>query len=139
MFRYDQLSPDQLRFYRDEGYLLLQEAIASEAARTCREEVLDIMRQIGLGESPPQGDVDAVRLQPHLYGAAFPMLRVGHASRSGRRPGDGSREWDDRGRGKTGDPGGMRRRPSGIYVRSADRIRLATYSRLRRSHPPSRE
>lgn len=51
MFRYDKLTSDQLQFYRDEGYLLLREAADASTARRCREEVLEIMQRIGLGES----------------------------------------------------------------------------------------
>lgn len=51
MFKYDELTTEQLESYRDEGYLVIRSTIDATTARKCREEVLNIMHTIGLGES----------------------------------------------------------------------------------------
>ncbi|MGA7304709.1 MAG: phytanoyl-CoA dioxygenase family protein [Rhodothermales bacterium] len=51
MFKYYKLTTEQLGSYRDEGYLVIRNTIDATTTRKCREDVLNIVHTIGLGES----------------------------------------------------------------------------------------
>jgi hypothetical protein len=76
------IPPDQLAFYREEGYLLLPGLIAPDAADALRREVTGIMEVIGLGKSKLRqtteylagGSLDGLINSPNLLAVAAVLM-----------------------------------------------------------------
>ncbi|GAB4452610.1 MAG: hypothetical protein OHK0029_03830 [Armatimonadaceae bacterium] len=101
--RQPEISDEALRFYREEGYLLLPGLISREAAETLRGEVMGIMEVIGLGKTKlrqtteylPGSALETFINSPHLLTVAATLMEGAStlympftAVKSGTEPGE---------------------------------------------------